>query len=339
VRDRDNPAKVEPPRTGYGAHRVVIPVHIPSGDGYHEQTQEILALCLDSLAATTGAGIAVTLVADGCCDEVAADLLAREGKDGVDQVLVLLPRRGKLDAVLPVVRTAFEPLVTVADADVLFRPGWLAAVEGLLEAFPECGLVALSPNPNQVWYHTSATVLGGMLRREVAVAGVVPATDLDRFAHSIGWAGYFGRNRRTRQLVVRRRGATALVGAGHFAYTVRTEIARRFTADPVLVLLGGEADAVDETIDRRGWWRLSTPSAFADHMGNRVEPWMHEAVAAAQRGPRPGPAVALAAGHRPGVARIPYRIRRALAARVLAPWLERRLGGAQRETGIVEPSW
>ena len=123
----------------FGPHRVVVPVHIPHLDGYFAEARDVLARCLGSLRATAGGEVAVTLVADGSCPEVVGDLRNAQEDGWVDQVVVHDPNRGKVDSILGVARASFEPLVTFADADILFRPGWVRAVEELFATFPECG--------------------------------------------------------------------------------------------------------------------------------------------------------------------------------------------------------
>ncbi len=183
----------------------------------------------------------------------------------------------------------------------------------MLAAFPECGVVGAAPAPNLVTYATSATVLGGLARREVTRRAVVDPADLARFAESVGTPGLFAGHEAS-QLVVARGSATALIGAGHFACAIR----RAALADvPPGPCLGWERESLDVPLDAAGWWRLATPGAWALHLGNVVEPWMAEELEAQRADSRPD-RIALpvvADGHASRLAVLPLALRDRLAER------------------------
>lgn len=331
VRRGVHPAKEHGDLPPFGPHRVIVPVHIPVLDGYFAQSREVLARCLTSLRLTAGHLVAVTLVADGSCPEVVADLLACQEQGWVDQVVVNDPNRGKVDSVLGAARASFEPLITITDADILFRPGWVAAVEELFETFPECGFASLFPSPPGAFHLTSATLLGALARRELTVDSVVDEADLDRFAASIDRPDLFPPEWRRRQLVVRRRGVTACVGAPHWVLTLRREVLAATPPEASRRAVGGsETRWLDEPADRLGRWRLATRRAYAHHMGNVVEPWMDDELDAARLAAdagnpsEPRPPVS-PSGHSPVVSRLPWGLRTRVAERVLRPRLERRI--------------
>ncbi|MGD9901839.1 MAG: glycosyltransferase family A protein [Vicinamibacterales bacterium] len=281
MREGINPAKVDHQLAAFGRHRVIVPVHIPHQDGYHRHSLEILRLSLDSLIATTGARAPVTVISNGS-SRATETVLRRYFDEGkLDQLVQNDVNWGKVDAVLTAVHGRFEQLFTVADADVLFLPGWLDAVEDVFRTFPEAGFVTPSPNPSLAFVYSTATVLSAAMRGELSWANVVPAVDLDRFARSIGRPDYFTGHHRQSQMVVSRRGVTACVGGGHFAFTIRREVTARISHLPTLQAMGEALSRrFDEPPDRAGAWRLATPRAFVRHMGNVPEPWMYEEAAA-----------------------------------------------------------
>ncbi len=286
-----NPAKTADEVREYGRHRVIIPIYIPHFDGYFEHALEVLRLCLASLRHTAAERAAITLIANGCHPAVVEDLQQQFAEGWINQLLINQLNRGKTDAIVAAARGSFEPLVTFADADVLFRPNWLAAVDELFEAFPEAGFVSPFPSASGLRYHTSATFLEALVRRELSFAKVVLDEDLDRFAASIGQPNFFPPEFRAAQLILRRRHVTACVGAGHFVCTVRREVVNGMPATPCLRALDGASDQLwlDAPGDRLGYWRLSTPQAWVNHMGNCPEKWMHEELAATLRQPLPPP--------------------------------------------------
>ncbi|MGH9846613.1 MAG: glycosyltransferase family A protein [Blastocatellia bacterium] len=274
-----NPAKSQTGLGGYGLHRIIVPVYIPHLEGYFEHAIEVLRLCLESLRITASKKAAITVVSNGCAP-VAVEELKR--LEWIDQLILNQQNRGKIDAAVTAARGSYEPLVTITDCDVLFRDGWIEAVEEVFQTFPECGYVCPFPSPAGAWHHTSATLLGALARAELGYEKVVDNADLDRFAHSIGRLDLYKPEHRNAQLIVRRQGRIACIGAGHFTCTLRREVLAGMPGEPSLKAIEGQSELrwLDLPPDAMGFWRLSTPRAWVHHMGNIPEPWMHEELAA-----------------------------------------------------------
>ncbi len=272
-----NPGKIDFTLEAFRRHRVVMPVHIPSAEGYFQHAMEILKLSLDSLILTTRGRVGITVISNGStADEMA--LLRSYFDDGsIDQLIVNDRTWGKINTVVAATHARFEELVTVTDADVLFLPGWLDEVEATFHHFPEAGFVTPVPNPSLSFAHTSSTILSALLNRELTFERVVPEGDLDHFARSIGRPGYFLARHRRAQMVVKRNGISACVGGGHFVFTLRREVIRYLPHLPAMTAMGAQMSSrIDEPPDEIGVWRLSTTRAFARHMGNVPEPWMYD---------------------------------------------------------------
>jgi hypothetical protein len=276
MRQGTNTEKTSANLAAFGGHRIVVPVYIPGDDGYFSQSRDVLRMCLESLRRTASGSASISIVSNGSAEAVNAELRERYQEGWIDQLLINRRNWGRVDAVAAVVRGTFEPLITISDADVLFRPGWLEAIEDLFIRFPECGSASPVPMPVSLWHYTSATILGAMSRGELSFEKVVPDFDLDRFARSVGRPDMYGPEHRVAQLVVRRGGAAACVGCGHFVCTIRREVVGAMPKGPSLRALGGRASErwLDIPPDRAGFWRLSTTRAYAWHMGNTPEPWM-----------------------------------------------------------------
>ncbi|MGH9769315.1 MAG: hypothetical protein ACREAB_17965 [Blastocatellia bacterium] len=275
-----NPAKAQTGLDGYGLHRIIVPVYIPRLDGYFQHAIEILRLCLESLRVTASKKAAVTIVSNDCVPEAIEEMERHLG--WVDQLLLNRHNRGKIDAVVSVARGCFEPLITITDCDMLFKDGWVEAVEEVFQNFPECGYVCPFPSPASAWHHTSATLIGALARAELGYEKVVDESDLDRFAQSIGWPDLFKSDHRDAQLIVRRNGNIACVGAGHFTCTIRRETIAGMPDEPSLKAIEGQSELrwLDLPPDSLGFWRLSTPQAWVNHMGNIPEEWMREELVA-----------------------------------------------------------
>jgi hypothetical protein len=170
------------------------------------------------------------------------------------------------------------------------------------------------PHPGAAWYCTSATIVGALTSGELTFERIVSDADIDRFGWSIGRADWVKSEQRQVQMVVRRDGVAACVGCGHFVFTVAREAMHAFPRDPCGHPLGGGTDEVwyDRPPDRSGYWRLSTPAAYACHMGNVPEPWMEEELQAEQPATPRGALVELAEippRRRPVMSRTPWAAR------------------------------
>ncbi len=317
MRIGENPAKAAPAVRSDALVRVVVPIYIPDQSGYFAESMAIVERCLDSLARTGGPDARITAVANGCAPEVVERLVARHRAGLVDQVLVSAENLGKVDGFLAGARGSWEPVVVVSDSDVLWRPGWPAALTAVLEAFPECGLVSASPGPHLVRYATATVLLDALARRSLRRRSVVDPHELQRFEDSVGTPGLFD-GQRHEQWLVERDGVVALVGGGHFAFALRRGALSSVSADPVL---GWERESLDVPLDRDGWWRLSTPDAYALHLGNRLEPWMDDEIAAdvaRVADEATGPARAVGPGRPSALRHLPYGVRARAAVAALA---------------------
>ena len=326
MRTGENPSKTSPRLGGYAHHRIIIPVYIPGLEGYFERSLEVLKLCLESLRLTAVGKASVSLVSNGSAPEVIRELECQRKAGWIDQLIVNGTNRGKVDAAVSVARGSFEPLITVADCDVMFKPGWIETIEGLFRTFPECGFACPFPNPNNPLRYTSATVLGGFVKGELARARVIPAEDLDAFSHSVGNPDFFKAKRRNMQVILTRDGQTAVVGGRHFVFTMRREVLAGMPRVPALSAISPESDKnwFDLPPDRLGFWRLSPSRAYVYHLGTVTERWRYEELERCRRlsgapgkDAPSGPPV-----RRPWTSRLPYRAR-LLALRIVNKlWLK-----------------
>lgn len=320
MREGAKPAEVHSLLPAFLRHRIIIPIYIPRLDGYYKNALEILRLCLDSLRSTIAGKASVTLVSNNAAREVIDELERYSNAGWIDQIVLNRVNRGKVDAVNSAAKGAFEEFITISDCDVLFLHGWLEAMEEIFSAFPECGFASPTPNPRSAWYHTSATILGGVACGALKFEKVVPDIDLDRFARSIGWPDMFDGEYRRAQMVLGRNGVTACIGAGHFVCTLRKQVIAALPCNPSRVGAAGNSEEtwIDMPPDAVGFWRLSTTRAYAYHMGNIPERWMHEeldrcrdARCSAHTPPAPPSAFG-----RPWTTRVPWALRRKLAGAI-----------------------
>ncbi len=335
-----NPAKGTALPT-HGRHRIIVPIYIPNLEGYFEHALTVMTLCLESLWLTTNGRAAITVISNGSAPSVVAALQRLSENGRLDQLVLNDTNRGKVDAALCAARGSFEPFITFSDADVLFRPGWLDAVESLFRTFPETGVASPFTMPPLAWIHTSATLLSATARLELARQKVVADASIDQLERSLGHPNYVPSALRESQLVVKRAGAIACVGATHIVSTMRRELIQSLPQAPSLTAVAGSSEKrwIDEPSDRCGFWRLSTPRFWAAHMGNTPEPWMAEEVTAMAEGMSVSDVLAespvLPTVVRSWTRAVPLSMRRRLAQQLQRASVQRVLLGRGRGTASV----
>ena len=155
MRKGGNPEKTNNVLEIESYHRIIVPVYIPNLiEDYFKDGLKILKLCLDSLLMTIHSKTKISIINNGCCDEVICHLEEVYAQNSsVDQLLHSKINLGKVNALYSVIKSNLEPLLTITDADVLFLKGWQQAVEKVFVDFPKAGMV--SPVPSSIMYDSS----------------------------------------------------------------------------------------------------------------------------------------------------------------------------------------
>lgn len=260
-------------------HRIIIPVYVPNlTDDYFKDGKTILKYSLDSLIHTVHSKTRITLINNGSCESV-YKLLESYYKECqfIDQ-LFHSPNIGKVNAIYSAAKTNLEPLITIADADVLYKQGWQQAVENIMIAFPNAGMV--SPVPSSIAYNSSVlkSTYGKFLgKNRFKFKNVVDVSALENFQHSIG-NNIYNENHLKQILTLEQNDTIATVGCGHFVATLRAEVFKFAPNEPCQfkIVGGSERTYFDEPNDAAGLLRLATYENFAYHLGNVYEDWMQK---------------------------------------------------------------
>ena len=256
-------------------HQVIVPVYIPHQDDYFKDSFTILKLCLESLYKTCHAKTYFTVVNNGSCNEVILyfNQLQQEGKI---QELIHTTAIGKLNAILKGLTGHQFPLLTIADADVLFLNNWQKATYEVFEAFPKAGAICAAPSSKVLKQYTSSLIVPYLFSTKLSFTKVVNPKAMQMFATSIGAPEFYSKTHLEKYLTIKKKNIEAVVGAGHFMTTYRgaifDELKTRFSP----YALGGtsEGKLLDEPVNDLGYWRLSTADNYVYHLGNVVESWM-----------------------------------------------------------------
>jgi len=257
------------------AHRVIIPVYIPNQEGYFKDSFKILQFCIDSLLLTSHTETYITIVNNGSCSEVVRyldDLFV----DGKIHELIHTGNIGKLNAVLKGLAGQNMPLITIADADVLFLNGWQEQTIEIFNAFPKAGVVGLTPQFKQFASHCGNVLLAHLFDHDMCFSEVRNPSALKEFYRSIGWDENYNQDYLKQYLTITKNNNTAVVGAGHYVATYRKEVFHEIVTHIAGKIGGNSEKYLDKAPLKKGLWRLTTAENYAFHMGNNYEVWMDD---------------------------------------------------------------
>ena len=260
-------------------HQVVIPVYIPNEEGYFKDSFVILQYCLQSLFKTSHQKTYFTIVNNGSCDEVVDYLNSLYHKKKI-QELIHSTNIGKLNAILKGLTGNQFTLITIADADVLFVNNWQEETYIVFEEFPKTGSVSPCPNSKLLKYYTSNIFFEKLISESLRFRNVKNSKAMESFAGSIGNPTLFNKHHLKKYLTVSNNDVHAVVGAGHFVGTYRSDVFQKLRHSYSVFKLGGESESelLDKPVSYQGYWRLSTEDNYAYHMGNTFEDWMSKHV-------------------------------------------------------------
>lgn len=282
MRIGSNPEKVNNKLALNTYHRIVVPVYIPHFEGYFAKSFDVFKLCLDSLLATVHNKTRITVYNNNCHADVESYINeAYKKSELIDQVFHSKENLGKVNAMLAAIKGNLEPLITVTDADVLFKHHWQRAVEEIFIGFPEAGMVSPVPSSKAYGIHTANNWWYGMFSGKMAFENVSDKLALERFDASLGNRGKLYQPIHLEKYLVlanKSRSCKAVMGCGHFVATVRREVFDKGSDGPAFFKIDGgiEGKFIDEPNEELGYLRLATKENYAYHMGNTVEQWVLE---------------------------------------------------------------
>jgi glycosyltransferase involved in cell wall biosynthesis len=273
-------------------------VHIPFLEGYWAESLEVLKLCLQSLRESTRVPFDLMVFDNASCVEVQDYLVEIRRLSKIQYLLISEHNLGKVGAWNILLPAAPGKIVSYTDSDVYFLPGWLEASVGILNGFPEAGMITAQPIPGDLSLHCDSTLKAALKDASVSIRegdDLIPDEYVK--AHIIGLGltrETFQRRIQKRKDVLLTRGpVSAYVSSSHFQFTATMRVLRSlFPMGPTLPL--GDDAQFDDKIDAAGFWRLSTTEYLVHHMGNCLPSlqselgWLNMGDLSSVRGIEPG---------------------------------------------------
>lgn len=261
-------------------HRIIIPVYIPNFEGYFADSFEILKLCIGSLLRTVHQKTRITLYNNASHPDIKKYLEELyQNEPLIDQVFHSKENMGKINAILAAAAGNLEPLITISDADVLFKSGWQTGVEDVFLNFKEAGMVSPVPSSKAFKNFVNSTWYYGLFKGKLRFKDVVDPNGLLRFDKSLGNdKPLYDKIHLKKYLTISNKKKEAVVGCGHFVATLKREVFDLGTSEPAFIkIVGGvENKFIDVPNDNLGYLRLATKNNYAYHLGNTLEDWMHD---------------------------------------------------------------
>lgn len=260
-------------------HRIVMVIFIPELTGYYSSMLEVIKLSIHSLINTVPTTSKITLVDNGSCKEVQDYLYDLFKENKIDSLQLLTQNIGKIDALIGAARASREPIITLTDCDILFKPNWVFETVTIFNAFKNVASVSPIPSRRSFNYFTCSTQ-EAILKKKIKLEFETIEENFDEFnlfLESINWE----KESKINNLwpIVESNNIKAIVGSDHQIVTVRRDILfNNSPKEPSFIKVGSESEQnyIDLAIDSSGGLRLATYNFYALHMGNTMENWMLE---------------------------------------------------------------
>jgi len=273
-----NATRHQPLKDSVTQHRVIIPLYIPHERDYYLDAYKIFELCVKSIKRASTAATPITVVANGCSQEVHKKLLHLVSNDCINELIVETEQIGKVNSIRKAILASEEEFLTITDGDVLFLKDWDASVAQVFNAFPQATAVAPVPIHKTFNQFVSNIWFDYLFSNNIAFAKTKNPAALERFVQSIGWP-YLNEHQKLEILTLKaKNGTEAVVGCSHFCTTYRRDVFQFAPLKSTKFTLGGDSEKMYldlPTIQANGY-RLSTAHNHAFHLGNKFEPWMQE---------------------------------------------------------------
>jgi glycosyltransferase involved in cell wall biosynthesis len=273
-----NPEKYKQQLNRRFLHRIIVPVYIPDNqEDYHSESHRILEKCLASILATISDQTAVTVVNNGSSEKVSRVINKYAGQ--IDKVVNYNQNKGKVYSFTNEARSCFEPYISLIDADVYVFPTWENEVFKVFKSFSKCGVVAPLPCQGLAFNHNCSVFFDNYLQGKIKYAKVVSDEDCDLYLQGLGNIALHKRNKhnfnwRQKQYALDGK-IKAIIGAGHFIATYRSDLFKGLHNFPEKVFENGYEDQfIDQLADIKGYYRLSTVETHAYHMGNKIDDYI-----------------------------------------------------------------
>ena len=269
-----NPARNK--NISYSPSRVTAAMmtYIPNLEGYFTHRLDVLKLSLDSLIQSVAGQTDIAVLNNGSCAQVRDYLDLQRESGRIDYLIHSRRNLGVIGGFKILFNAVPGEMIAYSDDDVLYYPGWLDAHLEILDTFPKVGMVSGAP----VGYSSEHAVkaVEDFISGEPQGLSIQDKPRVEAWEES--WAVSTGRPVSEHLLAIQDspnkhlvyQGIEAVQSAKHFQFvTPKHVICNAFSPDWSGSLMDGLV-TLDESIDKLGYLRLTTPQRYARHIGNTI---------------------------------------------------------------------
>ncbi len=252
---------------------VALVTYIPFLCGYYAHSLEVLKVCLQSIWDHTDLPYDLLVFDNASCAEARRFLLDAHEQGRIQFLWLSDKNIGKAGAWNMIFPSAAGEIIAYSDSDVYFYPGWLSALVGVLESFPQAGMVTGMPLGGPEELSTSTLRWAQQEPQASLEEGQIQSwEDYWRHARSLGKSEAEARQlyAEHKDILLTYQGQKMFVGAGHFQFAAYRHVLRQVVPLPSKRPMG-QVMALDAAINERGYLRLSTPQWWVQHLGNTLE--------------------------------------------------------------------
>ena len=253
--------------------------YIPFLSGFYSEALEVLKVSLSSMRNDPGLPFDLMVFDNGSCPEVLEFLNTEKDAGRIQYLLLSEKNLGKGGAWNIIFSGAPGEIISYADSDVLFYPGWLKRSVEILETYPKVGMVTARPfrtKPDLFqstldWVHreASASLNSGQF---------ISWDTFWEFNRSLGQEESTNRKLydSTSDWRTSYQGLDAIIGASHWQFTAFRSTLQEFLPFNMDRPMG-QVRQLDQRMDADGYLRLMVPEPLAMNLSNTVD-YLHVGV-------------------------------------------------------------
>ncbi len=248
--------------------------YIPNLEGYFTHRLDVLKLSLESLIHSLNGQTDIIVMNNGSCAQVREFLDHQLESGRIDYLIHSRRNLGVIGGFKVLFNAVPGEVIAYCDDDVIYYPGWLDAHLEILDTFPKAGMVSGAP----VGFSSehAVTAVESFIAAEKQDLSVMEKPRVEDWEES--WAVSTGRSAAEHLQTIQDtpnkhliyQGVEAIQSAKHFQFvTPKKVICEAFSPEWSGSLMDGLV-ALDESVDRLGYLRLTTPIRYARHVGNTI---------------------------------------------------------------------
>jgi hypothetical protein len=248
--------------------------YIPNLEGYFTHRLDVLKLSLASLIHSLDGQTDIMIMNNGSCAQVREYLDHQLESGKIDYLIHSRRNLGVIGGFKILFNAVPGEVIAYSDDDVIYYPGWMEAHLEILDTFPKTGMVSGAP----VGFSSEHAITA--IEKLIATApGDLITLDKPRVEEwEESWAISTGRPVSEHILIIQDQpnkhlifnGVEAVQSAKHFQFiTPKKIILEAFSPQWSGSLMDGLV-ALDESVDKLGYLRLTTPIRYTRHIGNTI---------------------------------------------------------------------